>query len=66
MDRTISVLPRRQCSDRLVPMLRRAGYNVNYSDFSGGHEVPPEIRYEARAWFLTPAGVETVTLAGNG
>jgi phospholipase/carboxylesterase len=45
------VLPLRQCSDRLVPTLRRAGCEVEYREFDGGHDVPHEIRVEASRWF---------------
>lgn len=45
------VLPIDQCSRRIVPRLRRAGYNVDYREFDGGHAYPPEIVQEALAWF---------------
>lgn len=41
------VLPIDRCSRRLVPRLRRAGYEVLYREFTGGHHVPPAIADEA-------------------
>lgn len=46
------VLPIDHCSRRLVPILRRAGYDVTYHEFTGPHTVPPEIADEAVRWFL--------------
>lgn len=37
------VLPIGVCSRRLVPRLRRQGYDVTYDEFEGGHEVPDDI-----------------------
>jgi predicted esterase len=37
------VLPIDRCSRRLVPRLRRSGYDVTYEEFHGGHEVPDDI-----------------------
>ncbi len=37
------VLPIDRCSRRLVPELRRAGYDVTYEEFDGGHVVPPDV-----------------------
>jgi predicted esterase len=48
------VLPIDQCSRRIVPKVRRAGYDVRYREFEGGHTVPPEIAQEAVTW-LTEA-----------
>ena len=47
-----SILPRPQCSGRLVPELQRAGYKVNYREFEGPHTAPPDIAKEALRWFL--------------
>jgi phospholipase/carboxylesterase len=44
------VLPIDQTSRRLVPTLRRAGYEVDYREFEGGHEVPTELVREALDW----------------
>ena len=38
-------------SRRLVPALKRAGYNVTYREFEGPHTVPPAIAREALEWF---------------
>lgn len=47
-----AVLPVDPCSRTLVPRLQRAGYDVRYREFDGGHVVPPEIACEAVGWFL--------------
>ena len=44
-------LPIDSCSRRLVPRLERAGYDVRYREFEGGHVVPPAIAREAASWF---------------
>lgn len=44
-------LPIERCSRRIVPQLERAGYEVRYREFEGGHVVPPEIGREAATWF---------------
>ena len=44
-------LPIDRCSRRIVPQLERAGYEVRYWEFEGGHVVPPEIGREATDWF---------------
>lgn len=46
-----TVLPIDRCSRRLVPALRRAGYDVTYHEFDGGHGVPPEVGRAAVSWF---------------
>jgi len=43
------VLPIAACSRRLVPVLRRAGYDVIYREFAGGHDVPADMAAEAMA-----------------
>jgi len=45
-------LPIDRCSRRIVPQLERAGYEVRYREFVGGHVVPPEVGREATDWFL--------------
>ena len=50
------VLPIDRCSRRIVPTLQRAGYDVTYREFEGGHTVPPEIAREAAGWFTTTGG----------
>jgi phospholipase/carboxylesterase len=46
-----AVLPIDPCSQRLVPALRRAGYDVRYLEFDGPHTVPADVADEAVAWF---------------
>ena len=38
-----SVLPIQRCSRRIVPLLRAEGYQVDYREFAGGHQVPAEL-----------------------
>jgi phospholipase/carboxylesterase len=45
------VLPIDRCSRRIVPQLRRAGYEVLYRECEGGHTISPDIALEAVAWF---------------
>lgn len=45
------VLPIDTCSRRIVPKVERAGYDVRYREFDGGHTVPTEIAQEAVTWF---------------
>ena len=44
-----AVLPIDRCSRRIVPSLRARGYDVTYTEFDGGHEVPAPIAAEALA-----------------
>ena len=44
-------LPIERCSRVIVPRLERAGYEVRYREFEGGHVVPPGIGREAVDWF---------------
>jgi phospholipase/carboxylesterase len=46
------VLPIDPCSRRLVPLLRKAGYDVDYREFPAGHVVPPEMVDAAVGRFL--------------
>jgi phospholipase/carboxylesterase len=46
------VLPIDPCSRRIVPALQRAGYDVEYHEFDGGHVVPPGMVERAVARFL--------------
>jgi phospholipase/carboxylesterase len=51
-----SILPIDQCSRRIVPELQGQKYDVEYVEFEGDHEVPPEIASRGARWFLdTPA-----------
>ncbi len=49
------VLPIDRCSRRIVPMLRRDGYDVLYQEFEGPHIVPAPIVRRAVDWFLSGA-----------
>lgn len=46
------VLPVAPCSRRIVPALRQEGYAVDYREFDGGHEVPPQVASAAVRWWL--------------
>jgi phospholipase/carboxylesterase len=46
-----AVLPIARCSRRIVPQLRREGYDVTYHEFDGPHTVPIEVALEAWQWF---------------
>lgn len=46
------VLPIGPCSRRIVPALERAGYDVEYREFDGGHIVPRDMVDLAVARFL--------------
>lgn len=48
-----NVLPIDQCSRRIVPELKRLGYNVTYREFEGKHVLPPEIASDAMSWFMS-------------
>jgi phospholipase/carboxylesterase len=43
-------LPIDSCSRRIVPQLERAGYEVRYHEFDGGHIVPPRTARKAAIW----------------
>jgi phospholipase/carboxylesterase len=40
------------CSRRIVPQLERAGYEVRFVEFAGGHTVPETIAEDGVRWFL--------------
>ena len=46
------VLPVDRCSRRIVPQLEKAGYDVHYQEFEGGHRVPENISEGAVTWFV--------------
>lgn len=48
------VLPIERCSRRIVPALEKAGYDVRFNEFAGGHEVPAHIVDDALAWLRLP------------
>ena len=45
------VLPIDQCSRRLAPRFKKAGYDCRYHEFNGPHIVPPDVSAEAVQWF---------------
>ena len=47
------VLPIDACSRRFVPMLRNEGYEVEYAEFEGGHNVPPLIADRGFRWLVS-------------
>jgi predicted esterase len=47
-----NVLPIDECSRRIVPQLKQAGYKVTYREFEGKHTLPPEVASEAMQWFM--------------
>jgi phospholipase/carboxylesterase len=48
------ILPIDPCSRRIVRELREDRYDVRYSEFKGGHVVPPAIARTAVDWLLAP------------
>jgi hypothetical protein len=40
-----------RCSRRIVPELKRGGYDVLYREFDGEHSISLEIALEAIGWF---------------
>lgn len=48
-----SVLPIAPCSRRIVARLKRSGYNVQYEEFEGEHEIPKTISDEVVDWFFS-------------
>lgn len=46
------VLPIDPASRAMVPALRHEGYQVEYREFDGDHEVPPAVAREAMTWYL--------------
>jgi phospholipase/carboxylesterase len=46
------VLPIEKCSRKLVPQLKRGGYDVLYKEFEGPHTIPLEISEGSVEWFL--------------
>lgn len=55
------VLPIQQCSRRIVPQLRSAGYQVDYREFPDGHIVPEELAASALAPLGSGRHAEEVT-----
>jgi predicted esterase len=50
------VLPIDPCSRRIVAQLEYAGYEVEYIEFDGGHEIPPSIAQASVNWFIKGDG----------
>jgi phospholipase/carboxylesterase len=46
------ILPITICSRKIVPHLRRTGYEVTYHEFDGGHEIPSDIAQLAVDWMI--------------
>jgi predicted esterase len=46
------VLPVNPCSRRIVPKLKKGGYEVLYHEFDGEHVLPDFVQREATDWFL--------------
>jgi predicted esterase len=44
------VLPFEVTEERIVPALEEGGYDVTFREFSGGHEVDPDVADDAIAW----------------
>jgi phospholipase/carboxylesterase len=40
-----------RCSQRIVPRMQQAGYEVRYHEFDGPHTVPDDIAHQALEWF---------------
>ena len=56
------VLPIAGTSRRIVRLFAGAGYDdVVYSEFDGGHTVPPDVARAAVDWFLSPPATEGST-----
>lgn len=49
------VLPVALSRDGIAPMFDMDGYDIRYEEFTGGHEMPPEVVATALDWFLESA-----------
>ena len=47
------ILPIERTSRRIVPVLKQAGYSVDYHEFDGRHETPPEICRPGFEWLIS-------------
>jgi predicted esterase len=45
------ILPIDPCSRKLVPRLKKQGYDILYKEFDGEHTIPPKISAPAVDWF---------------
>ena len=50
------VLPIDRCGRVIRDQLTRAGYDLHYTEFEGGHTVPPEVQEEALGWWGVTGG----------
>ncbi len=50
--RSDRVLPVRLSRDAIVPMFEMDGYDIEYLEFDGDHEMPPSVVDSALDWFL--------------
>ena len=46
------ILPYERCGKRIAGDLKGRGFDVTFSDFHGGHEIPPDIGRAGMAWAL--------------
>ncbi len=49
------ILPIERCSRLIVPALRKAGYEVTFREFNGGHDVPEAIARDGLVWLTKPS-----------
>ena len=47
-----NVLPIQPCSRKIVPILKREGFAVEYHEFEGPHTIPADISQRAVKWFM--------------
>ena len=45
-----AILPIDRASRRIVPALRASGYEVDYREFDGEHEMPPDVKDASMEW----------------
>ena len=50
--RADDVLPVTASRNGIVPLFEMDGYSVEYAEFEGRHEIPPDVRTRALDWFL--------------
>ena len=46
------IIPISSPKNDIIPALRGAGFDVEFHEFDGGHEIPPAIMKQALDWFL--------------
>lgn len=47
-----TVLPIKPCSEKIVPALKKYGYDVRFEKFEGGHEIPQPVAEAAMDFYL--------------